>query len=105
MARAIVLRSDFSAIALRRLARQSKDAAQARRVLALAAIYYDGGTCSEAARLGNVTLEIVRDNWLSNRIFRDHDDIVAHCCQAWNRLVDQLWCILSLGMRDWARRF
>ena len=60
MARAIALRPDFSATELRRLARRSKDAAQARRLLALAAIY-DGGTRSEAARLGNVTLQIVRD--------------------------------------------
>ena len=62
MARAIVLRPDFSAIALRRLARRSKDAAQARRLLALAAIY-DGGTRSEAARLGDVMRQIVR-NWV-----------------------------------------
>ena len=60
MARAIALRPDFSAAELRRLARRSKDAAQARRLLALAAVY-DGGTRSEAARLGNVTLQIVRD--------------------------------------------
>jgi transposase len=60
MARAIALRSDFSAAELRRLARRSKEVAQARRLLALAAIY-DGGTRSEAALLGNVTLQIVRD--------------------------------------------
>lgn len=60
MARAIALRSDFHAPELRRLSRRSKDAAQARRLLALAAIY-DGGTRSEAARLGHVTLQIVRD--------------------------------------------
>jgi transposase len=60
MARAIALRPDYDAPALRALARRSKDAAQARRLLALAAIY-DGGTCSEAARIGTVTLQIVRD--------------------------------------------
>jgi len=60
MARAIALRTDFHAPELRHLARRSKDAAQARRLLALAAIY-DGGTRSEAARLGHVTLQIVRD--------------------------------------------
>jgi len=60
MARAIALRSDFGATELRRLARRSGDAAQARRLLALAAIY-DGGTRGEAARLGDVTLQIVRD--------------------------------------------
>ena len=48
MARAIVLRPDFSVAARRRLAWHSKDAAQARRLLALAAIY-DGGTRSDAA--------------------------------------------------------
>jgi hypothetical protein len=59
MARAIALGPDFSAAELRRLVRCSKDAAQARRLLALAAIY-DGGARSEAARLGNVTLQIDR---------------------------------------------
>jgi Winged helix-turn helix len=56
----IPLRSDFDAAALRRLARQSKDGPQARRLLALAAIY-EGATRTEAARIGGVTLQIVRD--------------------------------------------
>ena len=60
MPRAIALLSDFSGQQLRGLARRSKDASQARRLLALAVIS-DGGTRSEAARLGNVTLQIVRD--------------------------------------------
>lgn len=60
MPRAISLRTDFDAASLRRQARRSREAAQARRLLALAAIY-DGGTRSEAARLGHVTLQIVRD--------------------------------------------
>ena len=42
MPRAITLRSDFTASDLRRLARLSRDAPQARRLLALAAIC-DGG--------------------------------------------------------------
>jgi transposase len=56
----ISLREDFDGAVLRRLARQTKDAAQSRRLLALATIY-DGGSRSDAARLGNVTLQIVRD--------------------------------------------
>lgn len=28
--------------------------------------------------------QFMRDNWLSNRIFTDYDDIVDHCCRAWN---------------------
>lgn len=60
MPNAIALRPDFDASLLRGLARRSKDAAQARRLLSLAVIY-DGGSRTEAARLGNVTLQIVRD--------------------------------------------
>jgi transposase len=56
----IPLRSDFNASELRALARKTKDGPQARRLLALAAIY-DGGTRTEAARMGGVTLQIVRD--------------------------------------------
>jgi hypothetical protein len=46
IARAIALRSDFSGAGLRALARHAKDAAQARRLLALAVIY-DGGARHE----------------------------------------------------------
>jgi len=60
MPRAISLRSHFTGSRLRALARQSKDAAQARRLLALAVIY-QGGSRTEAARLGDVTLQIIRD--------------------------------------------
>src|SRR5215204_7675322 len=56
----IPLRSDFDTVALRAIARRSKDGPQARRLLALAAIY-EGGTRSEAARIGGVGLQIVRD--------------------------------------------
>ncbi len=24
--------------------------------------------------------KFIRDNWLPNRVFQDHDDIVVHCC-------------------------
>jgi hypothetical protein len=60
MARDIVLRPDVGASDLRRLARRNKDANPARRPLAPAAIC-DGGTRSEAARLGTVTLPILLD--------------------------------------------
>jgi len=57
---AIALRKDFGAAELRRLARGSKDSGQARRLLALAEIY-DGGSRSDAARVGGVTLQSIRD--------------------------------------------
>lgn len=60
MAAAIELRSDFTAQDLRRLAKQTDDAGHVRRLLALAEIY-DGGTRGDAARIGGVGLQIVRD--------------------------------------------
>ena len=56
----IPLRADFDVSRLRVLARASKDAGQARRLLALSAIY-DGASRTEAAEIGGVTLQIVRD--------------------------------------------
>jgi putative transposase len=49
--------------------------------------------------------QYLRDNWLSNRVFRSYDDIVAHCCEAWNELMEQPWRITSIGRRTWAHEF
>jgi transposase len=57
---ALVLRDDFDAARLKQHARRSGNADQVRRLLALAAIY-DGGSRSEAAEIGGVTRQIVRD--------------------------------------------
>ena len=57
---AIPLRAEFDAQQLRLLAKRAKDGPQARRLLALAAIY-DGTSRSEAARIGGVTLQVIRD--------------------------------------------
>src|ERR1700693_1670932 len=56
----IPLRGDFDASQLRGWARKSKDGPQARRRLALAAIY-DGATRTEAAKIGGVGRQIIRD--------------------------------------------
>jgi transposase len=70
----VPLRDDFDAIALRRAARKTKDAPQARRLLALAAIY-DGGSRTEAATIGGVTLQIVRD-WVMKFNARGPDGLI-----------------------------
>ena len=49
--------------------------------------------------------QFMRGNWLSNRIFNSDDDIVTHCCQAWNKLIDQPCKIISIGHRKWANGF
>ncbi len=60
MSAAIPLRDDFDGPALRALAKGSKDANQTRRLLCLALIY-EGGRRGEAAALGGVGLQIIRD--------------------------------------------
>src|SRR5262249_7289150 len=42
--------------------------------------------------------QFMRQNWLSNRIFKSFDDIVDHCCYAWNTLIERI-------IRSQARRF
>ena len=56
----IPLRGDFASAWLRGLAKKTKSAPQARRLLAVAAIY-DGATRTEAAKIGGVGLQIIRD--------------------------------------------
>jgi len=57
---AIGLRQDFDAATLRRLATTVKDADQVRRLLALAAVY-DGQSREEAARIGGMDRQTLRD--------------------------------------------
>jgi transposase len=57
---AIGLRQDFDAATLRRLATTVKDADQVRRLLALATVY-DGQSREEAARIGGMDRQTLRD--------------------------------------------
>jgi transposase len=56
----VALREDFDSGELRRLAAQVKDADQARRLLALAAAY-DGMSRKDAARIGGMDRQTLRD--------------------------------------------
>ena len=60
MAAAVGVRGDYEAGQLRELAKRSRDAKQTRRLLALAAIY-EGGSRTEAAKIGGVGLQTIRD--------------------------------------------
>jgi transposase len=57
---AIALRDDYDAASVRAAARAVRDAAQARRLLAIAAVY-DGRSRSEAAQLGGMDRQTLRD--------------------------------------------
>ena len=60
MPAAVRMRSDFSAGELRRLAATTKNANQSRRLLSLAAIL-DGMSRTEAARIGGMDRQTLRD--------------------------------------------
>jgi len=75
MGAAIGLREDFGSAQMRALARTVKDAGQARRLLALAVIY-DGARRTEAARIGGVGLQIIRD-WVLRFNARGPDGLIT----------------------------
>jgi winged helix-turn helix protein len=54
------VRTDFTAGEVRRFARRAKDAAQARRLLAIAAVL-DGGSREDAAKIGGMDRQTLRD--------------------------------------------
>ena len=60
MGQAVPIRTDYAAGEVRRLAKRAKDGAQARRLLALAAVL-DGVSREEAARLGGMDRQTLRD--------------------------------------------
>lgn len=96
MGSAVSLRSDFDGNGLRLLARQTKDASQARRLLALASIY-DGGSRADAARLGSVTVQIVR-NWVVRFNARGFDGLINGMAPANRR------CSMTTNVRRWHKR-
>jgi len=60
--------------------------------------------CPELNPVENIW-QFMRDNWLSNRVFTSHGNLLDHCCHAWNTLIDQPWRIMSIGLRDWAHGY
>src|ERR1700709_768855 len=71
---AVDLRTDYSAIDLRRLAAASKKANQSRRLLSLAAVL-DGVNPTEAARVGGVARQPLRD-WVRRFNARGPDGLL-----------------------------
>ena len=94
MSTPIPLRSDFDAMNLRKLARGSRDPDQTRRLLALGEIY-DGGSHSDAARIGGVGLQIVRD-WVVRFNAKGNVSLIPHLAFALGKLFGIL---ISLSAR------
>lgn len=74
MSAAVELRDDFEADDVRRLALKAKDANQARRLLALAAVY-DGMDREAAARIGGMDRQTLRD-WVNRFNERGPDGLI-----------------------------
>jgi hypothetical protein len=63
MGRAITVRTDYTAGEVRRFAKRAKDAAQARRLLAIAVL--DRASREVAAKIGGMDRQTLRDRSLS----------------------------------------
>ena len=48
--------------------------------------------CPELNPTENVW-QFMRGSWLSNRVFTSYENLLDHCCEAWNKLIDQPWRI------------
>ena len=59
--------------------------------------------CPELNPVENIW-QYMRDNWLSNRVFKFYDDILDHCRFAWNKQIDMTWKLMSIETREWAYR-
>ena len=57
--------------------------------------------CPELNPVENIW-QFMRDDGLSNRILTSFENIIDHCCDAWNRLIAQSWKIMSIVYRQWA---
>jgi hypothetical protein len=74
MGQAIAVRTDYTSGQLRQVAKQAKDAAQARRLLAIAAVL-DGASREEAATAGGMDRQTLRD-WVIRFNKRGPDGLI-----------------------------
>ena len=100
MGQAIAVRTDYSSGEVRRLAQRAKDAGQARRLLAIAAVL-DGSSREEAARVGGMDRQTLRD-WAIRFNEQGPEGLINIPSPGAPTLVDQPWKIMSIARRDWA---
>ena len=77
MGHAIPVRMDYTAGEVRRLAQRAKDAAQARRLLAIAAVL-DGASREEAAKIGGMDGQTLRD-WRFRQQLHSKNSQINRC--------------------------
>ncbi len=76
MGHAIPVRTDYTAGKVRRLAQRAKDAAQTRRLLAIAAVL-DGASREEAATIGGMDRQTLRDWGVPPKLNSRHKAFLA----------------------------
>src|SRR6185295_15332858 len=74
MGHAVPVRTDYTAGEVRRFARRAKDGAQARRLLALAAVL-NGASREEAAKIGGMDRQTLRD-WVIRYNEQEPDGLI-----------------------------
>src|SRR5476649_1602897 len=74
MGQAIPVRTDYTAVEVRRFAKRAKDVAQARRLLAIAAVL-DGTSREDAAKIGGMDRQTLRD-WVIRYNDRGPDGLI-----------------------------
>jgi hypothetical protein len=80
MGRAVAVRTDYAAGEVRQLAKRAKDGAQARRLLAIAAVL-DGASRTEAAEIGGMDRQTLRD-WVIRFNDQGADGLAWRAAQA-----------------------
>jgi Winged helix-turn helix len=78
MGQPIAVRTDFTAVEVRRLARRAKDSDQVRRLLAIAAVL-DGASRAEAAKVGGMDRQTLRD-WVIRFNEQGPDGLINDQC-------------------------
>ena len=96
MPTAVPLRTDFSTRELRWVAKKTRDNSQSSRLLSLAVVL-DGVSRDDAARIGGMSRQTLRD-WV-HRFNVGGPDALP---DAWKRLIAKPETITSMGMRQWA---
>jgi transposase len=76
MGYSVAVQGDYTSAELRRLAKQCRDARQARRLLSIAAVV-DGASRAEAARIGGMDRQTLRD-WVHRFNEEGPDGLINH---------------------------
>jgi len=58
--------------------------------------------CPELNPVENIW-QFLRQNYLSNQVFEDWEEIVEACCNAWNSLTAETGRIASIATRNWCQ--